>query len=605
MIDVYNNVKDRVERAKALAITLGKIIGYVSKHVPSKLDENESYVYISVPPEIYFNLDILGRVNILLGVIDIKTLNFVLLRVIGYERIDATSLLFDNTKILGDISNNESNEPGSLLTNVTLKCEMLTKIDVLNSNEPEASDIIIEPQSPVILPTPSIVEKALGINRGPLKLGLLDVPGSEIEVSIDLDDLNYHGIIVGTTGSGKTSLIKDIIAGITKSGSNTNVMIIDSTGDYYNMFLPPDITSRAVNEGINLFNKLYGKITDFSANVVYPISSIWMKKYMKATSNRKDLYSITKTYYNIYLNPIINYLNKKGIRIEVDIKENTISVNYKDWQSRVKIFPYYFRFKDVRRILYRLNPYFTEQASHFLNILLKRKNYESLDELISDMMTDSLDDLKIHKSTRENIIRGLYLLRETGLFDVKAARIPLRKAIEEKGVTIFDLYNSELDDFAQKIFTYYTLDRIFAYREMEMKKGDVNNRILIVIDEAHRFFPAQNGTDEDTVYVRKVAGKISTMMRLGRRRKIGFLFATHNPEDLSEIIVELSNTRIIFRIKPEIAEKLGLSKTEAKILSLESNGKAYVIAPWFRESKVKIRVPVPPPLGHYDLSRSS
>lgn len=56
-----------------------------------------------------------------------------------------------------------------------------------------------------------------------------------------------------------------------------------------------------------------------------------------------------------------------------------------------------------------------------------------------------------------------------------------------------DLYNQELDDFAQKILTYYFLDRIFQLRESKMRKGEINSKLLIIIDEAHRFFPSNRG----------------------------------------------------------------------------------------------------------------
>ncbi|MCY0882516.1 MAG: ATP-binding protein, partial [Acidianus infernus] len=133
---------------------------------------------------------------------------------------------------------------------------------------------------------------------------------------------------------------------------------------------------------------------------------------------------------------------------------------------------------------------------------------------------------------------------------------------------------------------------------------NIKGRFLIIIDEAHRFFPSSKGGEEDTNYVKRVAGKIATMMRLGRRRKIGFIFSTHNPSDLSDIIVQLANTKFIFRISKEIAEQLGLTPTEAKMLSWERNGVAYLISPWLRQGKVKIKVPVPPPIGHYDLSKT-
>jgi len=94
------------------------------------------------------------------------------------------------------------------------------------------------------------------------------------------------------------------------------------------------------------------------------------------------------------------------------------------------------------------------------------------------------------------------------------------------------------------------------------------------------------------------------MMRLGRRRKIGFLFSTHNPSDLSDIVVQLANTKLVFRTSAEIGESLGLTKSEAKLLSWEKNGVAYMISPWLRQGKLKLRIPIPPPIGHYDLSRT-
>ncbi|MEM3864041.1 MAG: AAA family ATPase, partial [Metallosphaera sp.] len=104
--------------------------------------------------------------------------------------------------------------------------------------------------------------------------------------------------------------------------------------------------------------------------------------------------------------------------------------------------------------------------------------------------------------------------------------------------------------------------------------------------------------------LRRVASKISIMMMLGRRRRIGFMFSTHNPSDLSDIIVQLANTKFVFRTSLDISESLGISRSEGKILSWERNGVAYMISPWLKQGKLKLRVPVPPPLGHYDLSRT-
>jgi len=602
--DFISHLRDRMDKAKALAITLGTIVGRVAKYLPNRIDEDNNTVNVIIDVQTYYKYPFLGRVGILLAAIDIKTLYVVLLRVVGYERSDVSSVLFSESPLLS-MNEKSEEEPGSLLANVILKCEMLTKIDILESTEPEAADVVIEPQSPVILPNPDVIERALDTNRGLLKLGYLDYPESRIKVSISLDDLNYHMLVLGTTGAGKTSFVKDLIAGIYKVAEDTKVFVFDATGDYYHIFLPPDKNNKTVKESLSLFESLYSPFNQIELGIIYPVSKKWLKKY---TGGKRDLLTITTTYYRLYVEPIVNYLKKKGYNFYISVNPGNIVISNSEWKAETYIYPFYFRFKDVKKILPRLNPYFSEQATQFLKILIRRHGNElnSLDDLINLLSNDSIENLNIHRSTKENILRGLYLLKETGLFDVKVQKKPLSQLLKDKHrILILDLYNSELDDFAQKILTYYFLDKIFEIREAEMKKGSLKDRIVLIIDEAHKFFPSNSGGEEDANYVKRVAGKISTMMRLGRRRRIGFIFSTHNPNDLSNIIVQLANTKVIFRIKPEVAESLGLSKSEARILSWEKNGVSYLISPWLREGKIKIRVPVPPPLGHYDLSKAS
>jgi hypothetical protein len=603
--DISNTIKDKIEKAKALAITLGVIVGRVARSIPNKVDEENYITNVIIDAPTYYKYPFLGKIGVLLGAVDIKSLYFVLLRVVGYERSDVSSLLFSESPIISSNDTGEE-EPGSLISNVVVKCEMLTKVNVLESTEPEAADIVIEPQSPVIIPQPEIIERSLDTNRGLLKLGYLDNPSSQVKVAISLDDLNYHMLLLGTTGAGKTSFVKDLIAGIYKAADDTRALILDATGDYYHIFLPPDRTNKTVKQSVNMFESLYSRMTGIDLGIIYPVTKRWLKKY---TNGKKDLLSITTAYYKLYVEPIVRYLERKGYTFYVSVDKGRIVISNSEWKAETEIYPFYFRFKEARRILPRLNPYFSEQAMQFLKILMKRegRKYESLSDLIEGFEKEDLEHISIHKSTKENILRGLYLLKETGLFDVGAERVPLSNILlnNSKKILVFDLYNSEIDDFSQKILTYYMLDKIFDVREKQMKSGLLKDRIILIVDEAHKFFPSVKGGEEDSNYVRRVAGKIAMMMRLGRRRKIGFIFSTHNPADLSDIIVQLANTKVIFRIKAEVAEAMGLSRSEAKTLSWEKNGVAYLISPWLREGKVKIKVPVPPPLGHYDLSKAT
>ncbi len=598
--ELYQGMRDRIGRARTLAVSLGKLVGRVSKYVPNKIDEENLYVYVVIDPETYYSADYLGKMGILLGSVDIRTLQLVLLRVVGYERSDVSSSLFNTNDLLPKLVEDE--DPGTLISNVILKCEMLTRLDPLSKEEAVPADIVIEPQSPVIIPASEIIERALGINRGALKLGYLDYANSEAKVGIGPEELNFHSLVVGTTGAGKTSFIKNLISSILLLLKEDQVMVLDATGDYYHSFLPPDLTSEHVRNSMKEFSKLSAPIESLEMDVIFPITRRWLWKNLRKNGSEEEL---SRVYYRLYLQPLVNYLENKGMKLNVSFENLKISVETEGWRSSLNLHPFFFSFKEVKRILHRLNPYFSEQASHFLKILTREFNdSNTLDELIHALDESTFEKLQIHKSTRENILRGLYLLRETGLFDLRAPRSPFSKTLKSGRFLVVDLYNQEPDDFSQKILAYYFLDRTFQIRETMMKKGEVKNRLLIVIDEAHRFFPSNHGWEEDSNYVRRVASKISTMMRLGRRRKIGFLFSTHNPSDLSDIVVQLANTKLVFRTSAEIGESLGLTKSEAKLLSWEKNGVAYMISPWLRQGKLKLRIPIPPPIGHYDLSRT-
>ncbi len=601
--ELFNDIKERISQANTLAVTLGSlVVGKVARHMPSKVTPEDVTVNVSVDPVTYYKLPFLGRVGLFLGTIDIKTLYFVLLRIVGYERTDASSLFVGDSNVLSASSTNED-EPGSLITNVTIKCEPLTRMDVLSGGELEVADLVVEPQSPVFLPNADVIERALDTRRGTLYLGYIDNAYSRVKVGISPEDLNFHVAVLGTTGAGKTSFIKDVIAGIYASEADSKTFVLDATGDYYNSFLPPNTNDPGVSRGLSEFSTLYSQgIKDLDMDLIFPITWGWKRKH-----HVKTIEEITISYFDDFVNPILQFIESRGMKVESKVEGNEIHIKAGQWKSVVHIHPFYFKFVEVRRILNRLNPYFTEQASQFLRqFVASHKEITTLEQLMESLDDETFEEYSVHKSTRDNIRRGLFTLKDTNLFDVPAEKSRLRETLESKSrLVVMDLYNADMDEFPQKIMAYFLLDRIFSYREMQMRHGQINGRFLVVIDEAHRFFPSGKGGEDDTYYVRKVAGKIATMMRLGRRRKLGFMFATHNPLDLSDIVMQLSNTKVLFRIKQEVGENMGLSKAEARALSWERNGTAYVISPWFREGKVKVKVPIPPPLGHYDISRMS
>lgn len=311
------------------------MIGRISKYIPNRIDQDSLYVNAVVDAETYYTHEYLGRMGILLGAVDIRTLQFILLQVVGYERSDITSALFNSTDLTPKLV--EDDDPGTLIGNVILKCEMLTKLDPLSKEEPTPADMIPEPQSPVIIPYPEIIEKALGINRGKLKLGFLDVSNSEPKVGIPPEELNFHGLVIGTTGAGKTSFIKDLIASL-YSFDDEQVLIFDATGDYYHSFLPPDFTSEQVRRGIEDFNKLSGPIRGITLDILFPVTLRWLRKYTEERTEEE----ITNTYYRLYVKPLVNHIERKGIKIETEIQGRTINLISENWSSKANIHPFFF-----------------------------------------------------------------------------------------------------------------------------------------------------------------------------------------------------------------------------------------------------------------------
>ncbi|BCU68799.1 hypothetical protein [Stygiolobus caldivivus] len=50
---------------------------------------------------------------------------------------------------------------------------------------------------------------------------------------------------------------------------------------------------------------------------------------------------------------------------------------------------------------------------------------------------------------------------------------------------------------------------------------------------------------------------INRILRLGRVRGLGTVLATHMPQDLNELILQLTNTKVIMRNNKDVLEDMG------------------------------------------------
>ena len=85
---------------------------------------------------------------------------------------------------------------------------------------------------------------------------------------------------------------------------------------------------------------------------------------------------------------------------------------------------------------------------------------------------------------------------------------------------------------------------------------------------------------------------INKIMRLGRVRGIGCIMATHRPQDLNDLVIELANTKIAFRSDEETLRRVGMEKN-AKILETAPEGLGIIKTHVYRVSEIMFRTYLP------------
>ncbi|MEN2999123.1 MAG: ATP-binding protein [Acidilobaceae archaeon] len=256
--DELEKVADMLRRAMARAAQHGTLVGRVSRYSAVVVGKGEE-VELLVEPEVYFSSPAVQRVGEYLGVVDPKTGRLVLLRVTAIERADQLALLnvsappssFDSTP-----------QPAGLMTTAKIRAQRLIEIGLEGEEEPVPASLSIEPQSPVIDPSTEVLRKALSLSSepGPV-MGALATPSGlvkegRIEVRIPYRALLQHMLMVGTTGSGKTTFLKNmVVSALSERRPATPLfVIVDMNQDFVQLVgesrRPEDAVARNVYQRV-------------------------------------------------------------------------------------------------------------------------------------------------------------------------------------------------------------------------------------------------------------------------------------------------------------------------------------------------------------------
>ncbi len=350
-------------------------------------------------------------------------------------------------------------------------------------------------------------------------------------LSCPLSALNHHVLIVGTTGgSGKTTLMKNMALELINNYPKATVISLDTIGHYHHLAM----------SGIDV-------------RAIVPVTNSMIRRYLRGDAfrdRRGMIRRFTRGLVRDYLNRVFK---SHGIRLSVSrIKVRGgktigrtevplfIEVTSSGNAGRMTLIPWAL---GSRAILPRVNAVtgmLTEQASMFYSRILEQLKAKARPYSVNGIYAyltsppsetqqsgrallnyeDLARRMGIHPpSTMENIVRTILAIKESGIVDVKLGRGSLELGVSEPnyarilspGYVTADL--SRASGVGQRMVVYRILSKVYNFMGPE-HLGDRDRMAVIMVDEAHLFFPQAKSEEEKGV----LEHHITRLTRLGRSR---------------------------------------------------------------------------------------
>jgi hypothetical protein len=558
-----NRLEELLREADSKALEAGEsIVGHVSRAVPIELSTDSKAISIHIPFNEYMESNRSIKLGSHLGIaIPIQRV-YMLAKIIGIERADILSMAG-----LPDIAGHR--DPGGFATPIVVRIEPICERsfdggDILPPISP------IEPQSPVFIPKPQFLREMLGIPAEGIAIGGLFEAGrarEDIDVVLNEKIIRHHILVIGTTGSGKTTLLTRIF-----TDRAFQSIALDIQGDYVRAMI-----SSVIQGGY----------------ILVPITKGLLEETCGKQCRDEDKFVVEKL-------PEI-YAKRRGLPSPLVIGAEDIDghAGIRVGFGRVEaiLVPLAFRFLDIYGDIHRILPMMSPQASLFFGKLAAKciTKINNLEEFVK-CVENTGNAEKIHSGTIGNIVRTIKAIYDSGVVGVAIAGREVGEPTYESLFARASKIALDLGfamDYSPRIgstmVAYRILSKLFEYRDKEYKAGRAGRPIIVVIDEAHEFFPQSGREGFEKEGMEEMINKI---MRLGRVRGIGCIMATHRPQDLNDLVIELANTKIAFRSDEETLRRVGMEKN-TKILETAPEGLGIIKTHAYRVSEIMFRTYLP------------
>ncbi len=515
-------------------------------------------------------------------------------------------------------------------------------VKVLTSRPVSAPSTPPDPGSPVAIPRREVVEALFMSERGegvPIgALGIMDQPyiagGHCVSVVLPWKTLVKHVLITGTTGSGKTSLVKNMLYAASRR-CDTRIVVLDANGDYVASLLPGYIPGGMVDEKRSMVvSQVYGAASKpwrpvagqrLRGLIVVPCISERPGACRDDVGYREGVaQEYARRLEDLACNTYQSLVSGEcsvAVRVLGSLEREGLPFTYK---LRVEFGGGCRELKDLRVDMYlvlcsievgesvpqviRVDPYLTERAREELRrvwryYVQQRKGRPCLHdfaEWVLDHGNEIQRELRVHRETLANLQRRLQALASCGVIDTGALDLDYGRLVDymdRLGVRVLVLDLEYAGIRAPREAEPRTVKVLLGYRLLqtllnyaEEKRGSMYT--LLVVDEAHLFFPSSREE-----YAQLLSAQLERLARLGRSRGIALVFSTHREEDVSPLVVTLANTKVYLRTDQKTAEKLAIPTEYRRRLPFFADHAAVVSSYVFRGGYITV-VSAPAIVGH-------
>jgi DNA helicase HerA-like ATPase len=572
---IIKELENKLNNAEEDAKRNGKLIGRVTRYRTVRLEEEE-LIGVDISFEDYM------RSNVSRGqYLAIRTILRPVIIVGQVVSISRSDVLAE----MGIREVTSRKDPASIITDTFLGIYPISEFDE-EKNIVRPAVTPIDPQSPVFIPNPSLLEKILRIPEEGITIGKIFSGGEEIEAKVRLDEeaLVHHTLVLGTTGSGKTTLLKSILY---SKDLDKQTIVFDRQGDFVNFLISKrekftvlmPVTSKMGNSAkdfLDTFASTYGcKVLEYESGAlicndtevdVIPYSINFFDNIKnfhkltpyftpKASMYWESLVDKTLELLKITLHEIFNVYINDDILDRI-LRDKVTPASLAEEGNRIIISPTLLDELNLRPKSQNISKSFVSFSQGNLTISLNKA------------FQDAMKALDIAPSTKEAIIRTLKAYDGYGIFTVKGTvDFDPEKAFKLNDKIIVDLsfvmnYSASIEAVAT--IAYKILEELFNWKtELYSKRSLENKLTLIIMDEAHEYFPQGNSEAVAKDIIEELINKI---MRLGRVRRIGVILATHMPDDLNPLVLQLTNTKIVMRNDINVIKKIGMENYEDFLL---------------------------------------